>query len=129
MQEETRRILMGWARQFSLLLIIYVGLIVIAAIELNTRHGPVRSALILAPVLPGLALIWQTVRAYQRCDEYIRLRILQAAAMAAVVVAVLSLVYYFLELLGYPWISMAWVTNVVWAVFVLNMVKLLATGK
>lgn len=129
MLEDTRRVLTGWARQFSLLLIVYVGLTALAARELGTKPGPLRTALILAPILPGLALIGQTVRAYGRCDEYIRLRILQGAAMAAVAVAGFALVYYFLELLGYPWVSMAWISNILWAVFVLNMVRLLAAGK
>jgi hypothetical protein len=129
MREETRRVLTGWARQFSLLLIVYVALTALAARELGTKPGPLRTALILAPILPGLALIGQTVRAYSRCDEYIRLRFLQAAAMAAVAVASFALVYYFLELLGYPWVSMAWISNIVWAIFVLNMVRLLAAGK
>jgi hypothetical protein len=83
----------------------------------------------MAPILPGLALIGLTVRAYAKCDEYIRQRTLQAAAIAAVVVAALALIYYFLELLGWPPLSMAWVSNVLWAVFVAQMVRLIATGK
>jgi hypothetical protein len=76
-----------------------------------------------------VALIGLTVRAYRRCDEFIRLRILQAAALAAIVVAVFSLVYFFLELLGLPHLSTAWISNVVWAVFVVTMLRLIAMVK
>jgi hypothetical protein len=91
--------------------------------------SPVRTAVILAPILPGLALIGLTVRAYGRCDEFIRLRMLQAAALAAIVVAALALIYFFLELLGLPRLSTAWISNIVWVVFVAQMVRLLASGK
>ena len=52
-----------------------------------------------------------------------------AAALAAVAVAALSLVYFYMELLGFPHLSAAWISNVVWAVFVVQMVRLIATGK
>ena len=90
------------------------------------RVGPLRTAIILVPILPGLALIGLTVRAYGRCDEYIRLRILRAAAFAAVAVAALSLVYFYMELLGFPHLSTAWISNIVWAVFVAQMLRLVA---
>ncbi|MGC2029412.1 MAG: hypothetical protein WA642_05300 [Steroidobacteraceae bacterium] len=70
-----------------------------------------RTAIILVPILPGLALIGLT------------------AALAAIVVAALSLVYFYMELLGFPHLSTAWISNVVWAVFVVQMVRLIATGK
>jgi hypothetical protein len=74
-------------------------------------------------------LIGLTVRAYGRSDEFIRLRVLQAAALAAIVVAVFSLVYLFFELLGFPHLSTAWISNILWAVFVVQMLRLIATGK
>jgi hypothetical protein len=54
---------------------------------------------------------------------------LQAAALAAIVVAVFAMVYFFLELLGLPRLSTAWISNIVWAVFVAQMIRLIATGK
>jgi hypothetical protein len=65
----------------------------------------------------------------KKCDEYIRQRTLQAVALSAVVVAVLALIYYFLELLGWRRMGMAWVSNILWAVFVAQMVRLIASGK
>jgi hypothetical protein len=130
MQAETRQVLIGWMRQFGLATAVYVAALASATWALtSTPAGPLRTAVILGPIVPGLALIGLTVRAYGRCDEFIRLRILQAAALAAIVVAVFSLVYFFLELLGLPHLSAAWISNAVWAVFVVQMVRLIATGK
>jgi hypothetical protein len=44
----------------------------------------------LTPTLPGLALIWLAARSYKRADEFVRLRILQAASFAALVAAALG---------------------------------------
>jgi hypothetical protein len=130
MQPETRQVLVGWMRQFGLATAVYVAALATATWALTSVHAsPLRTAVILAPILPGLALIWLTVRAYGRCDEFIRLRILQAAALAAIVVAVFSLIYFFFELLGLPHLSTAWISNVVWVVFVVQMLRLIAIGK
>ena len=95
----------------------------------SVATGSLRTALIVAPILPGLTLIGLTLRSYRLCDEYIRLRTLQAAAITVLVVAVFSLVYSFLELLGLPRLSAAWFSNIVWLVFVPQMLRLIATGK
>lgn len=130
MQPETRQVLVGWIGQFGLVMAVYVAALATATWALTSVHaGPLRTAVILAPILPGLALIGLTVRAYGRCDEFIRLRILQAAALAAIVVAVFSMVYFFFELLGLPYLSTAWIANGVWAVFVVQMLRLIAMGK
>ena len=50
--------------------------------------GWLRVALTVAPVVPGLALVWSTVRSYRRCDEFVQHSILQAAALTALVTAV-----------------------------------------
>jgi hypothetical protein len=130
MQVETRQALIIWIRTFGLTMAVYMALLAAATRALTSMGAsPVRTAVILAPILPGLALIGLTVRAYGRCDEFIRLRMLQAAALAAIVVAAFALIYFFLELLGLPRLSTAWVSNIVWVVFVAQMVRLLATGK
>jgi len=74
-------------------------------------------------------MIGLTLRSYRLCDEYIRQRTLQAAAIAVVVIAVFSLVYSFLELLGLPRLSAAWFSNIIWVAFVAQMLRLIATGK
>lgn len=130
MQAETRQALSSWIRQFALAMALYIATLVTATWALasvNTR--PIRTALVLAPILPGLSLIGLTIRAYRQCDEFIRLRILQAAALAALVVAAFSLIYFFLELLGLPHLSAAWIFNSLWAIFMAQMVKLMAKGQ
>ena len=123
MQSETRRVLVGWMRQFGAAMAVYLAALAAAIWALTALHaGPLRTAVILAPILPGLALIGLTVRAYG-------LRLLRAAAIAAIAVAALSLVYFYMELVGFPHLSTAWISNVVWAVFVAQMLRLIATGK
>lgn len=119
-----------WIRQFGLVMMVYIAAIATCAWASTVEvAGPVRTVLILTPILPGLALIGLTVRAYRLCDRIIQLRMLQAAALAAIVVAVFAMVYFFLELLGLPRLSTAWISNIVWAVFVAQMIRLIATGK
>jgi len=130
MQTETRRVLWAWVRQLGLAMVVYLAALAAASWALTgVPPGALKTGIILAPILPGLALIGLTLRAYGRCDEFIRLRIAQAAGIAALVVAVLSMVYFFFELLGLPHLSAAWISNVVWAVFVTQMLRLVATGK
>jgi len=130
MQPETRQALIAWMRQFGVTLLIYLAMLAASLWALTSQAaGPTRTALVVAPALPGLALIWLTVRWYRRCDEFIRLRVLQAAAVSAVAVAVFELVYFFLELLGLPRLSSGWISNLIWAVFVIQMLWLVATGK
>src|SRR5215472_15334543 len=100
MNPDTRHSLMGWMRQFGVLLAAYLALLAVTRWQLSASHGSLRTALILMPIVPGLALLWQTVRSYRRCDEYIRSRIAQAGALSALIVAAFALVYFFLELLG-----------------------------
>jgi hypothetical protein len=115
---------------FGLAFLVYLVALSAALWAFNSvPGGALRTSLLLAPILPGLALIGLTLRAYRLCDEYIRLRTLHAAAMAVVVVAVFSLVYSFLELLGLPRLSAAWFSNIVWLVFVAQMLRLIAIGK
>jgi hypothetical protein len=130
MQSETRRVLVGWMRQFGAAMVVYLAALATAIWVLTSLPaGPLRTSVVLAPILPGLALIGLTIRAYGRCDEFIRLRTLEAAAVSAIVIAASSLVYFFFELLGFPHLSAAWTSNVVWVVFAAQMVRLVATGK
>jgi hypothetical protein len=130
MQAETRQALVGWVRHFGLTMAVYIATIAASRwVATSESASPLRTALILTPILPGLALLGLTVRSYRLCDEFIRLRILQAASLAAMVVAAFSLIYFFLELLGLPRLSTAWFSNIVWAVFVAGMLRLIATGR
>jgi hypothetical protein len=86
--------------------------------------GNPRNLLVLTPVLPGLLMIAWTSWVYRACDEFIRSRILSAAAITAVVIAVGSLIYSYLELTGLPRVSMAWTSNTGWTVFDILMLRL-----
>jgi hypothetical protein len=88
MLSETRQVLMGWIRMFGLAFLLYLVALATAIWACASMPaGPLRTALILVPILPGVALIGLTLRSYRLCDEYIRLRTLQAAAIAVLVVA------------------------------------------
>ena len=91
--------------------------------------GGIRTVLILTPILPGLLIFAVAYWLYEACDEFIRLRTLQAATATAVVVAALSLVYFFLELLGFPRLSMMWIHIVGWSVFAAQMLWLMLRSK
>lgn len=84
---------------------------------MTISHGIVRAVLVLAPIMPGLLIFAVSYWLYKTCDEYIRLRTLQAATVTAVIVAVLSMIYFFLELLGFPRLSAMWIHIVGWSLF------------
>ena len=79
--------------------------------------GTVRTALIVTPLLTALLVIGTTWWVYRACDEYIRLRILRVVAITGVIVALATLGYFFLELSGYPRLSMIVVNLFGWSVF------------
>ncbi len=83
----------------------------------------------MSPVLPGFLIVDVTIWQYQASDEYIRLRILRAAATAAVVTALWTLTYSYLELVGLPRLSMMWVGNVGWLLFVILMIRLMLSAR
>lgn len=119
-----------WMRQFGAAMTLYVVALSFAVWASTSRvEEPLRAVFSLAPVLPGLVLIWTTVRSYRHADEFIRLRILQAASVAALIAIAFSLIYSFLELLGTPHLSAAWTSNILWTVFVAQMLKVVVTGK
>jgi hypothetical protein len=123
---ERRQILAVWMREFGLLLLVY--LIAYAAALWATRSlpgGSMRFALTVAPIVPGLLLIANTVRWYRRCDEFIRLRILQATAITALVTAVWTMVYGYLEIAGLPQVNVSLTHTVAWPVFCWQVIRLL----
>jgi hypothetical protein len=77
--------------------------------------GNARTLLLLAPVIPLALAVWAIARHFKRMDEFVRLRSLEALAIAAAVTAGLSLTYGFLESAGFPKLSMFWVWTVMGA--------------
>ncbi|MES2348439.1 MAG: hypothetical protein V4641_12820 [Pseudomonadota bacterium] len=86
--------------------------------------GNIRDCLVLAPIAPGVLIFGVSYWLYQSCDEYVKQRTLQAATLTAVAVAMLAMVYFFLELLGFPKLSMMWVHIVGWSLFNVQMLRL-----
>jgi len=75
--------------------------------------GLVRTLLLLSPMIPVALALWAFMRQLKRMDEFVRLRSLQALALAGGVTAGFTLTYGFLENAGLPRIS----TFTVWMVF------------
>ena len=90
--------------------------------------GSIRSLLVLLPILPGILILGVTYFIYQACDEYVRQRTMQAVGRTAVAVALGTMVYSYLELLGFPRLSMAWVHAFGWSVFIPQMIALMLRG-
>jgi hypothetical protein len=80
-------------------------------------EGSIRIALILTPVLPALLIVAVAYWVYDACDEFIRLRILKSVVITAITVAFCTLGYFFLELFGFPRLSMLAVNLFGWSVF------------
>lgn len=123
---ERRLLLAGWMREFGITFIFYLaayGSAMWAALTLPS--GATRTVLTLLPIAPGLALIRSAVRSYRRSDEFIRLRILQATAVCAVVTAIWTLAYSYLELIGRPRLNIGVIHGIAWPLFVVQMVRLM----
>jgi len=83
--------------------------------------GSVRTFVILTPVLTAVLCASVAGWVYSACDEYVRARILRAVTITALAVALGSLAYFCLELLGYPRQSMLWVSILGWSAFNLQL--------
>jgi len=75
--------------------------------------------------MPWSQLAYWSALAIAACDEYIRLRVLRAPAVTALIVGILVLTYFFLELSGLPRLSMMWVSLVGWSIFIAQMLRLM----
>lgn len=121
-----RLILSGWMREFGIVLTLYIvaysGALWAA---LTLPPGTAKTVLILLPIAPGLALILSAVRNYRKSDEYIRLRVLQATAVCAVTMAIGTLVYGYLELVGLPHLNIGAIHGVAWPLFAVQMARLM----
>jgi hypothetical protein len=91
--------------------------------------GSIRNTLILTPVLPALVIVPLAYWLYQACDEFIRLRLLKCVVITAIAVAIVTLGYFFLELFGFPRLSMLAVNLFGWSVFNLQMVYVILRSR
>jgi hypothetical protein len=83
--------------------------------------GSIRTAVILLPILTALLCVAVAYWLYEVCDEYIRSKLLRCVAVTAIIVAFASLAYFFLELLGFPRVSMLWINLFGWSAFNLQL--------
>jgi hypothetical protein len=79
--------------------------------------GSVRNAVLLSPILTAALCLFVAYWLYQASDEYIRVRLLLCVVVTAIIVASCSLGYFFLELVGFPRVSMLWINLIGWSVF------------
>lgn len=80
-------------------------------------QGIIRTTLILTPILPAVLIAAVSYWMYQASDEYIRLRILRSVVLTALALVFGTLAYFFLELFGFPRLSMIAVNLFGWSVF------------
>lgn len=91
---------------FAALGIYYLLIFASSAYADSVPAGPLRSLLIASPILPALLMVWAIVRQFQRMDEYVRIWSLENLGMAAAFTAAFSLSYGFMEITGFPKLSM-----------------------
>ncbi|QNA88997.1 hypothetical protein G4G28_11835 [Massilia sp. Dwa41.01b] len=68
--------------------------------------GALRTLILLSPMIGFAAAIWAIVRQVGRVDEFVRMRLLENVALSAALTAGLTFSYGFLEIAGYPKLSM-----------------------
>ena len=123
---ERKQLFMLWIRQFGAWFLAYLlGYAAAMWALFELPPGAMRTTLVITPILPGLGLIWSTVAAYRRADEYVQREILLAATQAALFTAVWTLAYAFLEPLGLPHLNMGFVHTFGWPIFLWRMVQLM----
>jgi hypothetical protein len=105
---------------FSAMLLYVAVLVGSISVSKELEPGPVRTLLLVVPMVPLMLAVWAIARHFRRMDEYVRLRSLESLAVAAGVTAGLSLTYGFLESSGFPKLSMFWVWMVMGATWGLH---------
>lgn len=84
--------------------------------------GPIRTAVMLIPILGAILSMAVAYWLYEACDEFVRIQLLKAVAVTAIIVAACTLGYFFLELAGFPRVSMLWINLVGWGAFNLQLI-------
>ncbi len=88
---------------------LYAGALFIRPWLLAAGPGPLAAAAIkILPVVPLWLCLWAVIRQYRRIDEYARLRMLKAVALAFGVGSCLLMSYVFLTDLGLPPLAITW---------------------
>jgi hypothetical protein len=104
----------------------------LAIAALSVRYippGSIQTAAMLIPVLAAVLSMSVAYWLYEACDEFIRIRLLKSVAMTAIVVGLGTLGYFFLELTGFPHVSMVWVNVIGWSVFNLQLILVIRQSR
>lgn len=88
---------------FALYIVLLVGAL---RLSLDMPAGALRTAVLLTPMLAFLLALRAVVRAVRSSDEFIRKTTLEHLAIAAAVTAGVTFTYGFLEIAGFPKLSM-----------------------
>jgi hypothetical protein len=109
-REATRKYLIEFGGAMALyLVVLFVSLQASKLLD----EGAARTLLLLSPMIPIALVLWAFMRQLGRMDEFVRMRNLQALAIAGGITGGFALNYGFLENAGLPRLSMF----TVWMVF------------
>jgi len=109
-RDATRKYFIEFGGAMALYLLVLFASLTVAK---HLEDGVGRTALLLTPMIPIALALWAFMRQIGRMDEFVRLRSLQALAIAGGVTAGFCLTWGFLESAGFPRLSMF----TVWMVF------------
>jgi hypothetical protein len=104
----------------------------LAVSALSVRYippGNIQTAVMLIPVLPAILSVSVAYWLYEACDEFIRMQLLKSVALTAIIVAMGTLGYFFLELTGLPRVSMLWVNLAGWSAFNLQVILVIRRSR
>ena len=106
--------------EIGMSVVVYVALsIVCVPLAVSAGDPFVKVVLGLAPAIGIVLCALAVARWIARADEYQRQRMLQAVGVAAAITAVWTMSYGFLEVIGFPRLSMFWVWPSMAAVWML----------
>lgn len=106
-QIQARRL---YLKEFGGAMALYVAMVAMSVYAgLRLEPGALRTALLASPVLAILLVIRAVVRQIRRSDEFIRKTTAEHLAIAATATAGITFTYGFLELAGFPRLSMFFV--------------------
>lgn len=96
-----------YQKELAFALLLYMALLV-GALVLSTgmEAGALRTALLLSPMLAFALAVRAIVRLVRDTDEFLRKSMLEQLAMAAAGTAGITFTYGFLEVAGFPKLSM-----------------------
>jgi hypothetical protein len=102
-----KKVARTYRRELGLAMVVYVVLLFSAnRFGRPLAEGPLRTIILLSPMIGFGLAIWAIARHVRRIDEYMRQTFLETFAIAAATTAALTFSYGFLETAGYPRISM-----------------------